>query len=100
MAPGQPSHGDYDEDVENLQQSGNLGDNEETNSASNMSPDLEEVWQYRRQQIRVRDRVINRSDGAHDGTSEDGSATYSAFSSAESFEYHEHNIWNPMLTSL
>ena len=26
--------------------------------------------------------------------------TSSTFSSEESFEYHEHNIWNPMLESL
>ena len=29
-----------------------------------------------------------------------GSVTSSTFSSEESFEYHEHNIWNPMLESL
>ena len=29
-----------------------------------------------------------------------GSVTSSAFSSEESFEYHEHNIWNPTLESL
>ena len=29
-----------------------------------------------------------------------GSVTSSTFSSEESFEYHEHNMWNPMLASL
>ena len=29
-----------------------------------------------------------------------GSVTSSTFSSEESFEYHEHNIWNSMLASL
>ena len=29
-----------------------------------------------------------------------GSVTTSTFSSVESFEYHEHNVWNPMLASL
>ena len=29
-----------------------------------------------------------------------GSVTSYTFSSEESFEYHEHNIWNPMLASL
>ena len=29
-----------------------------------------------------------------------GSVTSSTFSSEESFEYHEHNVWNPMFASL
>ena len=29
-----------------------------------------------------------------------GSVTSSTFSSEESFEYHEHHVWNPMLASL
>ena len=33
-------------------------------------------------------------------TAMNGSVTSSTFSSEESFEYHEHNIWNPMLASL
>ena len=36
----------------------------------------------------------------HDNTFEEGSVTSSTVSSEESFEYHEHNKWNPMLASL
>ena len=76
-------------------------DTEDTNCASSdsLSPDLEEVWQYGCPQSPLCDSESVRS-SAHANTLDARSATSSTFSSEESFEYHEHNIWNPMLASL
>ena len=57
-------------------------------SSDNLSPDLGEVWQYGGPLSPVWNSEC------------DSSATSSTFSSEESFEYHEHNIWNPMLAFL
>ena len=104
---------DYDEDAVNLEQKVILGETveggstvpiqeEDTNCASSdsLSPDLGEVWQYGCPQSPLWDSGSDRSPSAHANTLDDGSATSSTFSPEESFEYHEHNIWNPMLASL
>ena len=63
-------------------------DFDDINSASSdsLSPDLGEVWRS----VIVPDNI----------SEEEGSATSSTFSSEESFEYHEHNVWNSMLDAL
>ena len=69
-------------------------DTEDTNCASSdsLSPDLGSTGVHR--------VLCDRSSSAHANTLDDGSATSSTFSSEESFEYHEHNILNPMVASL
>ena len=77
-------------------------DIEDINSASSdsLSPDLGEVWQYGCPQSPMWDSESDCSEIVHDDALEDGSVTSSTFSSDESFEYHEHYIWYPMLASL
>ena len=92
---------DHEEDTVHLEHHENLAntvearstvsgqvDFDDINSASSdsLSPDLGEVWRS----VIVPD---NNSD-------EERSATSSTFSSEESFEYHEHNVWNSMLNAL
>ena len=55
-------------------------------SSDSLSPDLGEVWRS----VIVPDNISD----------ELGSATSSTFSSEESFEYHEYNVWNYMLDAL
>ena len=54
--------------------------------SDSLSPDLGEVWRS----VIVPDNIFE----------EVGSATSSTFSSAENFENHEHNDWNPMMDAL
>ena len=68
--------------------------------SDSLSPDLGEVWQYVCPQIPMWDSECDRSASAHANTLDDGSVTSSTLSSEESFEYHEHNMWNPMFASL
>ena len=55
-------------------------------SSDSMSPDLGEVWRS----VIIPDNIFV----------DEGSATSSTFSSEESFEYHEDNVWNSMLGAL
>ena len=59
-----------------------------------------EVWQYGCPQSPMWDSESDCSENVHDNAFEEGSVISSTFSSEESFEYHKHNIWNPMLASL
>ena len=63
-------------------------DLDDINSASSdsLSPDLGEMWRS----VIIPDNI----------SEEERSATSSTFSSEESFEYHEHNVWKPMLDAL
>ena len=63
-------------------------DIDDRNSASSdsLSPDLGEMWRS----VMIPDSI----------SEEEVSATSSTFSSEESFQYHEHNVWNPMLGAL
>ena len=55
-------------------------------SSDSLSPDWGEVWRS----IIIRDHVFE----------EERSVTSSLFSSVESVEHHEYNVWNPMLEAL
>ena len=63
-------------------------DLDDINSASSdrLSRDLGEMWRS----VIIPDNI----------SEEEGSATSSTFSSEESFEYHEHNLWNSLLDAV